>query len=186
MMTMMMKRIMMSWCDCLKLLTPSCCPFPRAKAEEELWTHSNEQSEVAQREAPKGPSKNKSWPWQKHREEQKTRATEADLSDEEHMLSSCKSPNRGLDRFILCFFFQMNFWSEQRNTKTEHGWTQVASHNSRVIPLAKERLFFNGDIPPSFVRLQSLLDAFMRTGLRLQAARNNKYRARPSFCFYLL
>lgn len=122
-----MRRMMMSWCDCVKLLnllTPSCCPFPRAKAEEELWTHSNEQSEVAQREAPKGPSKNKSWPWQKHREEQKTRATEADLSDEEHMLSSCKSPNRGLETF-------------KRSEKRKHkNGTQVvwnASHMSFTV-----------------------------------------------------
>jgi len=43
----------------------------------------------------------------------------------------------------------------------------------RVIPLAKERFFLpNGDLPPSFVRLQRLLDALMRTGLRIACAAN--------------
>ena len=93
------------------------------------------------------------------------------------MLSSCKSPNRGLETFKRS--------EKRKHKKRKHkNGTQVARnapHATHVsFPSAKERLFWpNGDLSPSFVRLQSLLDALMRTGLRFlsgKTASNKKYR----------
>lgn len=186
-----MRRMMMPWCDCVKLLnllTPSCCPFPRAKAEEELWTHSNEQSEVAQREAPKGPSKNKSWPWQKHRHKPSNWGWPFWRGTHVEQLQESESRPRDV---------QMK-WEKRNtknaNTKMEHrlSGTPLTCHSLCHAFLAKERLFFNGNLPPSFVRLQRLLDALMRTGLEIfKTARRQatkKYREhvkRQSVCFYL-
>ena len=163
------------WCDCEKnLLTPSCCPFPRAKAEEELWTHSNEQSEVAQREAPKGPSKNKSWPWQKHRHKPSDRGWPFWRGTHVEQLQESESRPRDV---------QTKWETETQKTQTQKWNTGCQERPSRDTChfLWPRNGFFwpNGDLPPSFVRLQSLLDALMRTGLRFlsgKTASNKKYR----------
>ena len=52
------------WNTCLPpaWTSRSSCPLPRARADDELWAQSNAQREEAHSEAPKGPSRNKSWP----------------------------------------------------------------------------------------------------------------------------
>ena len=134
------------WCDCEKnLLTPSCCPFPRAKAEEELWTHSNEQSEVAQREAPKGPSKNKSWPWQKHRHKPSDRGWPFWRGTHVEQLQESESRPRDV---------QTKWETETQKTQTKKwntGCQERPSRDSRVISFGQGTAFLAQRWPPAVV-----------------------------------
>ena len=188
-----MKFLVLLWIDiddddddddvCMKLLTPSCCPFPRAKAEEELWTHSNEQSEVAQREAPKGPSKNKSWP------RQKTIDTKSShLSDEEHMLSSCKSPNRGLEQLQSVHAFNAFSGSNEKRKNGTHTHTQKRINTRCFTPgtchsFSQGTAFLQRWHPAVVCALAE--SAWCAHAHWSEIASNNKHKAHQRLCFYL-